>query len=137
METIEQLWLKSTKVMVDKVVLMLRDVYMRGGYGDSLDLNGIERLLKNLFQKLSEYTNELVILKLQKDKQTKELEAASKLIVEYKTKLETYDKVSKLIVEYKTKLETYDKVFEEFSPANQKLIKKIKERVEEECKLQQ
>ena len=120
METIEQLWLKSTKVMVDKVVLMLRDVYMRGGYGDSLDLNGIERLLKNLFQKLSECTNALVILKLQKDKQTKELEAASKLIVEYKTKLETYDKV-----------------FEEFSPANQKLIKKIKERVEEECKLQQ
>jgi hypothetical protein len=113
METTEQLWLKSTKVMVDKVILMLRDVYMRGGYGDSLDLNGIEKLTKNLFQKLTEYTNEIV--KLKQDKESG----------------------SKLIVEYKTKLEAYDKVFEEFSPANQKVITKIKERVEQECKSQQ
>jgi hypothetical protein len=110
---IEQQWLQTTKVMVDKVILMVRDHHMRGGYGGDLDLLGIERLLKNLFQKLNEYTVQLV--KLQDDK----------------------EEVDKAIKEYKTKLEVYDKVFEEFSPSNQKLITKIKERVEEECKLQQ
>ena len=113
MGTQEQLWLKTMKVMVDKVNLMVRDHYMRGGYGGDLDLLGIERLLKNLFQKLTEYTAELT--KLQEDKNA----------------------ADKLIVEYRTRLETYDKVFSEFSPSNQKVITKIKERVEEECKLQQ
>lgn len=120
METIEQLWLKSTKTMVDKVVLMVRDHYMRGGYGGDLDLLGIERLTKNLFQKLSEYTMELVMLKQECNKLKEDNKASSILINEYKTKLETYDKV-----------------FEEFSPSNQKVINKIKERVEQECNSQQ
>lgn len=113
METIEQLWLKSTRVMVEKVTMMVRDHHMRGGYGGDLDLLGIEKLLRNLFQKLSEYTMEIVRLKKDKDDLTRESKNALKM------------------------LEAYNKVFEEFSPTNQKVITKIKERVEEECKLQQ
>lgn len=113
METMEQLWLKSTKVMVDKVIMMVRDHHMRGGYGGDLDLLGIERLTKNLFQKLSEYTMEIVKMKKERDDLLRESKKSAKM------------------------LEIYNKVFEEFSPANQKVITKIKERVEEECKLQQ
>ncbi len=106
----ERLWLKTTGEMVNKIVLMLRNNYMKGGYGDDLDLVGIERAIKNLYQKLTEYTTEI-------------------------EKLRESDKAnSDLVKELKTKLEMYDKVFQEFSPSNQKIISKIKERVEKECK---
>lgn len=113
MHTNERMWLETNKKMVDRVVFMVRDHHMRGGYGGDLDLVGIERLLKNLLQKLTEYTSEIEKLRKSDEENTESLKTL------------------------RNKLEVYDKVFSEFSPANQKIIKRIQERVEEECKLQQ
>ncbi len=110
MGTNEKLWLQTNRSFVEKVIQMLNETHMMGGYGGTLDLPGIVKLLKNLFQKLSEYTTQLERL----EKENSQLKT-------------DYEKVSKI-------LETYNKIFEEFSPSNQKLISKIKERVEEECK---
>ena len=106
----EKIWLHTNRTFVEKVIQMIRETHMMGGYGGTLDLPGIEKLLKNLFQKLSEYTNQL-------DKLERE-----------NTQLKTD------CIKANKKLEAFNKVFEEFSPSNQKVISKIKERVEEECK---
>ena len=106
----EKIWLQTNRIFFFIVIQMVRETHMMGGYGGTLDLPGIEKLLKNLFQKLSEYTTTLD--KLERENTKLKVDA---------------DKATKM-------LETYNKIFEEFSPSNQKIIAKIKERVEEECK---
>ena len=106
----EKLWLQTNRAFVEKVIQMVNETHMMGGYGGTLDLPGIVKLLKNLFQKLSEYTTQLDRLERENTQLKVDCLKANKM------------------------LETYNKVFEEFSPSNQKVISKIKERVEEECK---
>jgi hypothetical protein len=47
----EKLWLQTNRAFVEKVIQMVNETHMMGGYGGTLDLPGIVKLLKNLFQK--------------------------------------------------------------------------------------